>query len=182
MPGRRAVSNALLALTIAELVGVPPKEAAQGIAKTNVANMRGELRRVGDLTVIVDCYNANPQSVVAALDVLEGQGTDARRVAVLGSMLELGASAQALHARVLAEARSRSIDLLVLTGDFAAAAAAEGLQSDETILVAPTWNDAWPELRSRLHGSEIVLLKASRGVALEGLLPLFQADFAPVEA
>ncbi len=182
MPGRHAVANALLALAIAELSGVSPKAAAAGIARTEVGRMRGEMRRVGDLTLIVDCYNANPQSVVAALDVLEEQGSDAGRVAVLGTMLELGDSSAELHQRVLADARQRAIDVLVLTGGFADAAAAEGLGTDDRHVVAPTWEEAWPHLRARLGGSEILLLKASRGVAMEGLIPLLEATFAPVEA
>lgn len=182
MPGRHAVSNALLALAIADFVGVSAKSAAVGVAKTDVGNMRGEIRRVGDLTLIVDCYNANPQSVVAALDVLEEQGSDARRVAVLGSMLELGDASADLHTRVLAEARSRSIDLLVVTGAFAKAALDAGVAADDRHIVAPTWEDAWPELRTRLAGSEILLLKASRGVAMEGMLPLLESAFAAVEA
>lgn len=182
MPGRHAVSNALVALAIADLVGVPAKDAARAIAGADVGSMRGELRRIGDLTVVVDCYNANPQSVVAALDVLEGQGTASTRVAVLGSMLELGETTNELHERVLRDALGRDIDVLALTGDFAEAATRIGALEDERVIVSSTWEDAWPSLRSRLEGTEIVLLKASRGVAMEGLLPLMEAAFAPVEA
>lgn len=181
MPGRHAVSNALIALAIADAVGVPAREAAAALASVELSGMRGELRRIGDLTVIVDCYNANPQSVVAALDVLQEQGGAARRVAVLGSMLELGEASDTLHQRVLADAISRPIDLVVVTGAFEAAAQALEL-SDDRLLYGETWEEAWPEVRARLDGGEVVLLKASRGVAMEGLLPLMETAFAPVEA
>ncbi|NIQ52493.1 MAG: UDP-N-acetylmuramoyl-tripeptide--D-alanyl-D-alanine ligase, partial [Gammaproteobacteria bacterium] len=60
-------------------------------------SLRGEIRRLGGLTVLVDCYNANPQSVRAALDLLEALPAAEGRVAVLGSMLELGDRSEPLH-------------------------------------------------------------------------------------
>ena len=139
---------------------------------------------MGDLTLIVDCYNANPQSVRAALDVLADQGVAARKVAVLGSMLELGDHADELHDRVLADTLQADLDIVVATGDFARAVERSGLQSGATVgriqlLVAESWQDAYPALAARLHGDEIVLLKASRGIALEGMIPLLEADFGP---
>lgn len=195
MVGRHAVSDAMLALTVAELLGVAPDDAVRGLASADIGALRGEFRRIGDLTVIVDCYNANPQSVRASLDVLEGQGAAAQKVAVLGTMLELGEASAALHREVLRDVLAREIDLVVATGDFSVAAhgieAAEGLAApapdDEAarrspgsgrMIVAGTWRDAYPALRARLKGNEVVLLKASRGIALEGILPMLVDDFA----
>ncbi|MDA0328406.1 MAG: UDP-N-acetylmuramoyl-tripeptide--D-alanyl-D-alanine ligase [Gemmatimonadetes bacterium] len=178
MAGRHAVSNALIALAVADLLGVPARDAVRGLASAEVGSMRGEVRRMGDLTVIVDCYNANPQSVKASLDVLEGQGAAAQRVVVLGSMLELGASSDELHQRTLADALARPIDLLVVTGAFAAAARHLGVAESDRVITAAGWLEAYPALRDRLKGNEIVLLKASRGIALEGILPLIAGDFA----
>lgn len=172
MVGRHGVTNALLALTIAELVGVPARDAVKGLANTEQRALRTEFRRIGDLTLIVDCYNANPQSVRASLDVLEAQGVAARKVAVLGSMLELGEASDRLHREVLVEALDRDVDLVVATGAFAEVAAA-----DERLITGSDWAEAYPLLRDRLQGDEIVLLKASRGVALEGILPLLEGDF-----
>jgi UDP-N-acetylmuramoyl-tripeptide--D-alanyl-D-alanine ligase len=185
MVGRHAVSNAMLALTVAELLGVPPRDAIRGLGSTERGRMRGEFRRIGDLTVIVDCYNANPQSVRASLEVLEVQGVAARKVAVLGTMLELGEASAALHVQVLRDALEREIDLLVATGGFAAAAAAlqaEGAPLGSRVLTADHWTDAYPSLRDLLEGDEILLLKASRGIALEGLLPMLEGDFGPGES
>jgi UDP-N-acetylmuramoyl-tripeptide--D-alanyl-D-alanine ligase len=184
MAGRHAVSNALLALTVSELLGVQARDAVRGLATADTGAMRGEFRRVGDLTVIVDCYNANPQSVRASLDVLAEQGAAVRRVAVLGTMLELGEATARLHEEALIDALARDIDLLVLTGAFADAATVAGLPGEdgERIVVARDWSTAYPQIRRRLEGDEVVLLKASRGIALEGILPLLQADFAAVEA
>lgn len=181
--GRHAVSNALLALSIAELLGVSPRDAIRGLGKAQMGALRGEFRRVGDLTLIVDCYNANPQSVRASLDVLADQSTAARRVAVLGTMLELGTASAELHVEVLEDALKRPLDLLVLTGGFSEAAASLDIGSDDgRLIVSESWADAYPTLRSRLAGGEVILLKASRGVALEGIIPLFVADYAAVEA
>ncbi len=174
MPGRHAVSNALIALTVSEVLGVPPKDAIRGVAAARAGSMRGELRRIGSLTVVVDCYNANPQSVRASLDVLDEQGVAARKVAVLGSMLELGDRSAALHAEVLADALGRELDLIAATGAFADAA--EGI-SDPRLIVSDDWRAAWPSLSARLEGDEIILLKASRGIALEGMLPLLESEF-----
>jgi UDP-N-acetylmuramoyl-tripeptide--D-alanyl-D-alanine ligase len=172
--GRHAVSNALIALTVAEHLGVAPRDAVRGLAETEPGSMRGEFRRIGDMTVIVDCYNANPQSVRASMELLAEQPTSARKVAVLGSMLELGARSSALHATVLRDALDQDVDLVVATGSFAEAAASV---RDARVLASPGWRTAYPALRDRLRGDEILLLKASRGVALEGMLPLLQADF-----
>jgi UDP-N-acetylmuramoyl-tripeptide--D-alanyl-D-alanine ligase len=177
MAGRHAVSNALIALAIADLLGVPPRDAAQGLATTRTGSLRGEIRRIGDLTVIVDCYNANPQSVRASLDVLEQQGAVAQRVAVLGTMLELGDASERLHRDVLRDALTRNVDLVVATGAFGAAAEDLDLAQSTRVIAAPDWREAYPELRARLEGDEIVLLKASRGVALEGIVALIEADF-----
>lgn len=172
LAGRHAVVDALLALAVAELIGVSPAEAVAGLEEVGSGSMRGEIRRIGDLTVIVDCYNANPPSVRAALDVLEGRSAN-RRVAVLGTMLELGPESGRLHREVLADALSRDVDLVVATGGFAEAAP----DGEPRVVAAGDWKEAWPALQERLVGDEIVLLKASRGVALEGILPLLEADF-----
>ena len=143
--------------------------------------MRGEFQRIGDLTLIVDCYNANPQSVRASLDVLEDQAVTGRKVAVLGSMLELGHATPGLHSEVLVDAVSRDIDLIVATGAFADAAKGAGLR-DERVVIGDDWQAAYPMLVERLEGGEVILLKASRGIALEKMLPCLEADFgSPVE-
>ena len=175
--GRHAAADAMLALAIADLLGVSPVDAARGIGQAGTQALRGELRRVGGLTLIVDCYNANPQSARAALDVLEGQVAK-RRVAVLGSMLELGTETDRLHREVLSSALARDIDLVVATGLFARAAEALGVAQSADVITAPDWSAAYPRLRGRLQGDEVVLLKASRGIALEGILPLLEQDFA----
>ena len=183
IPGRHSVQNALLALTVAEVLDVPASEAARGVGRVEAGPMRGEIKHVGGLTLVVDCYNANPQSVRAALDVLVDIEPSRSKVAVLGSMLELGTRSEALHKVLLDEAAALGLDLVVATGDFArvvsdasrGGTAVRSGKSEILWVVDPI--EAYEELRDRLVGDEVVLLKASRGVAMERLIPLFENDF-----
>ncbi|MBI4539673.1 MAG: UDP-N-acetylmuramoyl-tripeptide--D-alanyl-D-alanine ligase [Gemmatimonadetes bacterium] len=177
--GRHAVSNALLALAVADALAVPAADAAAGVASVEPSKMRGELLRVGDLRLVVDCYNANPTSVRAAVDLLLTLPAPGRRVLVLGTMLELGTRSAALHELVLRELARRPIDLIVATGEFAGAAARVHELEAGRVVAESELEAAYAELRSRLRGNELVLLKASRGVRLERLVPEFRRDFAP---
>ncbi len=178
--GRHVVVNALLALAVADEVGVEASLAADALAAVRPHGMRGEQRRIGALRLVLDCYNANPQSVVAALDLIEQREEGARKVAVLGSMLELGARSEALHREVLSDALGRGLDIVVATGAFARSDGAPEAGLPELIR-AEDPAVAYEALRSRLHGDEVVLLKGSRGVALERLVPFFEADFGASE-
>lgn len=178
LPGRHSVQNALLALAIAHHLGVSTRNAARRIGKVVPAGMRSEIRGLGSLTLLLDCYNANPQSVRAALDLLESIQVLGPRVAVLGSMLELGDGAPLLHRRVLEETLDRPLDLVVVTGLFADAARwIQQPAGGPELVRAPELSDAEAVLRERLGGTEVVLLKASRGVAMERLVPGLEARF-----
>ena len=174
--GRHNVSNALLALGLAVEWDVDPIEAIAALAKVELPGMRMDVRRVGGVRVIVDCYNANPASMRAAGDLLASMPRGSARVAVVGSMLELGDESARMHRESLEEMLARDVDVIVATGEFAPAAA--GLQKAGVRVIAE--GDplrAWEELRDELRGDEVVLLKGSRGVALERLLPLLEEAF-----
>jgi UDP-N-acetylmuramoyl-tripeptide--D-alanyl-D-alanine ligase len=182
VPGRHSVQNALLALTVAELLDVPAAEATHGVRRVEAGPMRGEIRRIGGLTLIVDCYNANPQSLRAALDLLVDIEPGRPKVAILGSMLELGARSEELHSLLLREASELGLDLLVATGEFARVSAdagsTESPDAESTILSLVDPLKAYERLRGRLAGDEVLLMKASRGVELERLIPLFEDDYS----
>ena len=180
MAGRHAVVNALLALAVSRELGVDP--AAAGAALEGIApqGMRGEVRQVGDLSVVLDCYNANPQSVKAALDLLEARSVGSRKVVVLGSMLELGRQSEALHRSVVHDALRRKIDVIVATGAFADVPVDAGASSRVVVRESDP-RAAYALLREHLEGNETVLLKGSRGVALERLLPMLEVDFGSGE-
>ncbi len=185
VPGRHAVTNALLALAVADLVGVSAAAAVAGVSGVSAGSLRGEIRRLGGLTVLVDCYNANPQSVRAALDLLEALPAAEGRVAVLGSMLELGNRSDVLHDELLADALSRPFELVVATGAFAdaterSAEASRALRGG-TLEVSRPVEGAYDAMAGRLRAGAAVLLKGSRGVRLERLLEPLERDFGAGE-
>jgi UDP-N-acetylmuramoyl-tripeptide--D-alanyl-D-alanine ligase len=173
------VRNALVALGVSTELGVPVEESAKSIAAMPAPKMRSEWMRVGTLDVLADCYNANPPSTRAALELLASLPSRGRKVAVIGTMRELGGHAEGLHASggaLAAERLGKGIDLLVATGDFVPALAEYG--DDARVITAEDPLEAYEALRPRLTGDETVLLKGSRGVALERLIPLLERDFA----
>jgi UDP-N-acetylmuramoyl-tripeptide--D-alanyl-D-alanine ligase len=179
LPGMHNVRNALVALGVSTELGVPVEESAKAIAAMAAPKMRSEWLRVGTLDVLADCYNANPPSTRAALELLASLPSAGRKVAVIGTMRELGGHAEGLHRSVgalAAEKLGNGIDLLVATGDFVPALAE--YEDDARVVAVEDPLEAYASLRPRLNGGETVLLKGSRGVALERLLPLLERDFA----
>jgi UDP-N-acetylmuramoyl-tripeptide--D-alanyl-D-alanine ligase len=188
LPGLHNVRNALLALGAAAELNVPVEAAAAGVRVMPSPDMRSEWRQVGSLRVLADCYNANPPSTRAALELLASLPTGTPKVAVIGTMRELGEMSEPLH-RVVAELAlnrlGRGIDRLVATGEFVAAL--RGLShdarvSDPRVIALEDPLAAYAALRPLLEGGETILLKGSRGVALERLLPLLERDFAEIPA
>ena len=126
------------------------------------------------LTVIDDTYNANPASMRAALDFAAAYAGRHRRplAVVVGSMLELGAESARLHAAV-ADAVMAVLPaptLVAAVGEFAPAFARHAAALGNRIVTASDAEALGPALKTRLRGNEVVLLKASRGVALERVL------------
>ena len=174
--GAHQGGNAMLALAVATAAGVPVARAAEAMAAMPVPRMRGTWDTMGRAVVINDAYNANPPSMKAALALLEALDPARQRVAVLGGMRELGGHADALHREVAAAALATSLPLIAGIGELGVAldALAPG---DPRVVTAQDVDDLWPRLRPRLAPEAILLLKASRGVRLERLLPLL-ADWA----
>jgi UDP-N-acetylmuramoyl-tripeptide--D-alanyl-D-alanine ligase len=172
--GRHNARNALVALGIAHAWGVPEKDAIAGIEALQPPKMRTEFHRIGDLVVIADCYNANPASVSAAVDLLASMPRRGGRVAVLGSMLELGPRSGEIHRELADEIMKCEFDLVVATGDFADAFGPHRTALGPRLITVADALEARAPLDTVLKGSEVVLLKGSRGVALERLLPHFE--------
>ena len=133
----------------------------------------GRNRRLvqGGLTLLDETYNASPEAVMAALALLSSQ--PGRRFAVLGTMLELGAQSLQLHADVATLAAALKLDgLVVVDGGAEGRAMAHAAASLPRLAVVSSPEDAAQPLDEWLRAGDVVLLKASRGVALERLLPL----------
>jgi UDP-N-acetylmuramoyl-tripeptide--D-alanyl-D-alanine ligase len=194
VPGAHGAHNALLVWALAEALGVPFDEVARGMASVGAHGMRGAVRSVPGGTLLLDCYNANPQSTRASLRWLGAFPAPGRKIAVLGSMLELGPSSEALHAEVLADALSLGLSEVVATGAFAVAAGASGgarggdvtpvdgefhgSESETVLYRAQDPADATRALVARLQPGDVILLKGSRGVALERQIPALEEGLA----
>ncbi|MCM1102443.1 MAG: UDP-N-acetylmuramoyl-tripeptide--D-alanyl-D-alanine ligase [Clostridium sp.] len=114
LPGRHMVVNATAAACVAKILGLTAWQIAEGIRKVRPVGGRNNLLRLKDYTVIDDCYNANPVSMRAALDLLAM--ADTRRVAILGDMFELGEDSDAMHAGVGAYAVQKGTDHIICVG------------------------------------------------------------------
>lgn len=177
LPGAHNLRNATLALAVASEFGVAPEHAAAGIAAMPQPPMRSAVGSLGKALLVNDCYNSNPGSARAAIALLREVGAGRQRVAVLGTMRELGAASERAHREVAEAALASGVELVAGIGDFAAPLRAMGDAS--RVLVAEDVEDLWPLLQARLEPNAAVLLKASRGVKLERLLPLLTTWATP---
>jgi len=172
--GLHQVENAMIALAVAEEAGVDAAAAVDRLAGVTLPAGRGSLVQLDGLTVIDDTYNANPASMRAALEFAAAYSEHHRRplAVVVGSMLELGAESARLHAAVAdaVMAVRPAPALVAVVGDFAPAFARHATALGSRLLAAPDADALGPALRARLRGNEVVLLKASRGVAMERVL------------
>jgi len=168
--GAHQAANAMLAVAAARACGVPLADAAAGMAAMPVPNMRGVWTELGHAVLINDAYNANPASMRAALDLLAAVGAGRQRVAILGSMRELGAHADVQHRAIAQAALDSPAELVVGVGAFADALA-QLAPHDARVVMAQELDGLWPLLESRLSRNAVILLKASRGMRLERLLP-----------
>jgi UDP-N-acetylmuramyl pentapeptide synthase len=176
--GGHNAMNALLAIAVARRLGVSDEQIAAGLAKVTPAEGRLEPVRAGALEVINDAYNANPSSMEAALSAfarLAGGAGSGRTVVVLGDMLELGESSEMLHRSAGAMVAAGGFGLFVAIGPamrFAAdVAAAAGVRVERFADTAA----ARAAIGSLVEPGDRVLLKGSRGMALETLLPALAA-------
>ncbi|MBK6487823.1 MAG: UDP-N-acetylmuramoyl-tripeptide--D-alanyl-D-alanine ligase [Gemmatimonadetes bacterium] len=168
--GAHNVRNALLAIAVARACGVSDTEAARGIGSLAPLSMRSTLETLGTLLLLNDAYNANPASAREALALLDAVGAGRPQVAVLGSMLELGAQSDALHAEIAQRALRSRATVVAGIGEFVAPLhrLAPG---DARVVTAVDAEALWPLLRPRLSPDAVVLLKGSRGTRLERLVP-----------
>ena len=168
--GRHQVGNALLALAVAAELGLTAAEIRRGLAACRPARMRLQTWDWNGVRVLDDAYNANADSMLAALATLRDLPCAGRRVAVLGDMAELGGQAPAAHAEVGRGAVAAGVDRLFAVGRMAgvlgSAARAEGLAA---VSEYATPAAAAAELRSYLRPGDVLLLKASRSTRLERL-------------
>ena len=169
--GLHQADNAIRVWAVVEALNLDPEQARGALENFSLPAGRGELVQVGSLTILNDCYNANPQSFRAAIETAAALRGDRRLVFVAGTMRELGADSELLHAEIASALVRLQPDLLAVVGDFVAALEPYAGDMADRLLSAPEPLALAPILASRLRGDEVVVLKASRGVALERIIP-----------
>lgn len=172
LPGGHMVYNALAAAAVGTLFGLTQEEISGGIKAVQPAEGRGRILQAGGFTLIDDCYNANPVSMRAALDLLAE--ADGRKTALLGDMFELGRKEDFLHAQVGAYAVEKGIDCLVCVGKRSVHMYEAAKEAAEEAAVQGEWGiDLYyfddlekllPRLQEILLPGDNVLIKASHGM------------------
>lgn len=167
IPGRHNVLNGILCYIVSKELGVTD----QDLREVEVAKsaMRMDVLKYEQLTVINDCYNASPDSMKAALHYLAQ--FSGRKVAVLGTMRELGEESLEAHKAVALAAKERGIDQVLFVGEYQKAMVEA---FGEGALGVNTFEEAQRMLKDRLKKEDVVLLKASRGMYFERFLPILE--------
>jgi UDP-N-acetylmuramoyl-tripeptide--D-alanyl-D-alanine ligase len=173
--GLHQADNAVRVWALVEALGLDREESAAALERFSIPGGRGELLQEGGLTILNDCYNANPQSFRAAIATASALRGDRRLVFVAGTMRELGEDAQALHREIAEALVDLNPELIAAVGDFVPALEPYAGALRHRLVTAPDPLALAPLLTERLRGDEIVVLKASRGVALERILPALKA-------
>jgi UDP-N-acetylmuramoyl-tripeptide--D-alanyl-D-alanine ligase len=174
--GRHQAVNALFAIAVGEELGLDRAEIQRGLAECEPAKMRLQLWEAGGVRVLDDSYNANVDSVLAALEVLKELPCKGRRMAVLGDMAELGAHSEAAHAEAGRAAAESGVGQLFAVGKMASvmAQAARNAGLNRVIEFADV-EGAAAAMKTFLKSGDLVLLKASRATRLERIAEVLRA-------
>lgn len=169
--GVHQVANAALASAVGLRLGLTPGQVGAGLVSAPPARLRMELRRSASGTVVLDdSYNANPASMRAALESFAALAVRGRRIAVLGSMLELGERSDAEHAEVGRDLASYEISELIAVGKETAALAEAARDAGAVeVIEARDPDHAYSLLTDRVTGADAVLVKGSRSLGLDAL-------------
>ena len=181
--GAGNLANVLAAAAVALEFEIPLEAIAERAARLGAARRRGELLRLpGGITLIDDSYNSSPSALKRALEIVAGATGSARKVAVLGEMLELGEHAARLHRECGAAAAGAGLDLLIAVGgapasERAGAAVAAGLP-ERCVRHVPTSAEAASLALERIRPGDLVLVKGSRGIGTEIVVERLKQEFA----
>ena len=171
--GRHNVANALAAAATGIALGIGVSAIQAGLSRYRPSAMRSEVRRWRGVTLLNDCYNANPASVRAALQWLSDLKGTGRSVAVLGDMLELGEAGEHAHRELGRELARTGADYVLTTGALGAVIAAgalEGGMPADRVVMAKDHETLADRLRGLVRKGDVVLLKGSRGAHMERVL------------
>ena len=185
VPGIHMVQNAMLAVAAGRAFGLSLEECAAGLASTPLTKARLQIKEINGIQFIDDSYNANPDSMKAALRTLVELDADGRRVAVLGQMSELGEESERSHREVGEAAAAFGVDELIAVGaagaEIARAAQQAGLRKSTSVAEA---EEAAGLLGKTASPGDLILVKGSRSARMERVLEAFSkrrpaAEVAP---
>ena len=166
LPGKHIAMNALAAVAVGHIAGVSVEDMKHGIEGFEMTKMRLDIFKQGDITIINDVYNASPDSMKGALDILAGAEQGCRKVCILGDMFELGDYSQQLHEEVAQYACDKGIDVIVLAGE----RFRHGYNAVKEHCAVRYYVDQQACLKyidEILKPGDVVLVKASRGMGFE---------------
>jgi len=170
MLGRHTAANALAAIAVARRMGLTEEQIIESLAEARGPEMRLQLQDIAGISLLNDAYNANPNSMRAALETVSSLEPKGRRVAVLGDMRELGKSSERYHREIGQFAATCKLELLACVGQQAAliaeAAQAAGMPTG-AIGRFPDARAAANAVPDWLRDGDLILLKASRSIHLE---------------
>lgn len=170
VPGRHNAFNGALAVAAGMELGISMEEAARGLAKTKLTDKRLTVRGKNGIKVIDDTYNASPDSMKAAVDVLK-KTRGLRSVAILGDMFELGETSSRQHYLVGSYAAEQGVDLLVAIGRDARHTARGAEEAGlENVLYFPEKKEFVQKMDSILEKGDVILVKGSRGMEMEQIV------------
>ena len=178
--GSHQVLNAAYAIVVGKELGLGRAEIQRGLASCTGAKMRLQLKSIDDFLVLDDAYNANADSMNAAIDTLQRFPCKGRRIAVLGDMAELGEASAPAHEEVGRRVAETKIDCLVAVGKssgiMASAARSAGLRE---VLDLAEIEKVGPAVTEIVRPGDVVLVKASRSSRLERVIDFLAAHFGP---
>jgi UDP-N-acetylmuramoyl-tripeptide--D-alanyl-D-alanine ligase len=177
--GAHNIYNALAAVAVGLERGMSPSEAVAALASLVPADKRGQVVKLGNITVINDCYNCNPKALEAMVDALAAMPAK-RRIAVVGAMFELGPASEELHRQAGEHIASLKIDLLLGVRDQAQRMVEAAREAGMRAEFVATPDEAGEWLARETRDGDVVLLKASRGVKLERALEKWQSQQSSV--
>ncbi len=180
--GTHQVVNATYAVVVGKELGLSRAEIARGLASCGGAKMRLQLKQIDDFLVLDDAYNANADSMHAALETLQEFPCKGRRIAVLGDMAELGESSTTAHEEVGRLAAAGEIDFLVAVGKHSGimGSAARGAGLRQVVELAEV-EKAGPAVKEMVRAGDVVLVKGSRSTRLERVIEFLAAQFGSAE-
>lgn len=182
LPGAHMVYNALAAAAVGKCLGLSREQIRSGIAGVAAVNGRSHVISLATCTVIDDCYNANPVSMRAAIDLLSAALT--RKVAVLGDMFELGEREREMHGEIGAYCVEKGIDVIICTGELSRFAYEEACRrrgNADCVYYFRTRDEMMSELPGILRQGDSILVKASHGMRFDTVVELLQTGFQKIK-